>query len=262
VKSRAAYSWKTPGPLMPLAVTALLLGAWEVLARGGFVSPIVAPAPSRILAALANELKTGELQTHLAATAMRLSVGLIIGGTAGILAGIAMGLSWRLRRFADPFVAAAHPLPKIAILPIVMVFLGVGELSKVAVVALGVFFPMLINTMTGVRQISPSYFDVAKSYGATRWKLFTRVVIPASMPMILSGLRIGLNISLVVTISIEIVAASQGLGALIWLSWEVLRIEVLYAALFVTAALGICFNIVMQFLLGRLVPWAPKIEAA
>jgi ABC-type nitrate/sulfonate/bicarbonate transport system permease component len=82
------------------------------------------------------------------------------------------------------------------------------------------------------------------------------------MPMILSGLRIGLNIALVVTISIEIVAASRGLGALIWLSWEVLRIEVLYAALFVTAALGICFNVLMQFLLGRLVPWAPKTEAA
>jgi NitT/TauT family transport system permease protein len=251
-----------PTPVLTLAVAASLFGAWELLARAGAISPIVAPAPSRIVAALMNELKTGELQNHLAATAARLSIGLLIGGSVGILAGMAMGLSRSLRRFADPFVAAAHPLPKIAILPIVMVFLGVGELSKVAVVALAVFFPMLINTMTGVRQISPGYFDVAKSYGATRAKLFTRVVIPASMPMILSGLRIGLNIALVVTISIEIVAASRGLGALIWLSWEVLRIEVLYAALFVTAALGICFNILMQFLLGRLVPWAPKIEPA
>jgi ABC-type nitrate/sulfonate/bicarbonate transport system permease component len=241
---------------------AVLFGLWELLARAGFISPIVAPAPSRILVALMNELRTGELESHLAATAGRLSIGLLLGGTVGILTGMAMGLSTRLRAFADPFVAAAHPLPKIAILPIVMVFLGVGEESKVAVIALGVFFPMLINTMTGVRQISPTYFDVAKSYGATRWKVFTRVVVPASMPMILSGLRIGLNIALVVTISIEIVAASRGLGALIWLSWEVLRIEVLYAALFVTAALGICFNILMQFLLGRLVPWAPKIEAA
>lgn len=262
MKSRASSISRAPAALLPVAVTALLFAIWELLARSGFISPIVAPAPSRILAALANELRSGDLQDHLAATAARLSVGLVVGGGVGILTGIAMGLSLRLRRFADPFVAAAHPLPKIAILPIVMVFLGVGELSKVAVVALGVFFPMLINTMTGVRQISPTYFDVAKSYGATRWKLFTRVVIPGAMPMILSGLRIGLNIALVVTISIEIVAASRGLGALIWLSWEVLRIEVLYAALFVTAALGICFNVLMQFLLGRLVPWAPKIETA
>jgi ABC-type nitrate/sulfonate/bicarbonate transport system permease component len=262
VKSQTVDLRRAPAPLLPLAVSVVLLTVWEVMASSGLISPIVAPAPSRIFAALMNELRTGDLQDHLSATAARLAIGLFVGGTIGILSGMAMGLSSKLRRFADPFVAAAHPLPKIAILPIVMVFLGVGELSKVAVVALGVFFPMLINTMTGVRQISPSYFDVAKSYGATRWKLFTRVVIPAAMPMILSGLRIGLNIALVVTISIEIVAASRGLGALIWLSWEVLRIEVLYAALFVTATLGICFNVLMQFLLGRLVPWAPKIESA
>lgn len=262
MKPRTPDLWKVPSPVLTLTVASILLVTWELLASAGAISPIVAPAPSRIVATLINELRTGDLQNHLAATAGRLSIGLVIGGTIGVLTGMAMGLSWRLRRFADPFVAAAHPLPKIAIFPIVMVFLGVGELSKVAVVALAVFFPMLINTMTGVRQISPSYFDVAKSYGATRRKLFTRVIIPAAMPMILSGLRIGLNIALVVTISIEIVAASRGLGALIWLSWEVMRVEVLYAALVVTATLGICFNILMQFLLGRLVPWAPKIEAA
>ena len=116
--------------------------------------------------------------------------------------------------------------------------------------------------MTGVRQISPIHFDVAKSYGATRWKLFTRVVVPAAMPMILSGLRIGLNMALVVTISVEIVTASVGLGALIWLSWETLRIDVLYAALVVTAAFGILFNLLTQFLLVRLVPWAPRAESS
>jgi len=173
-----------------------------------------------------------------------------------------MGLSPGIRRFADPFVAAAHPIPKIAILPIVMVFLGIGEVSKIAMSALSVFFPLLINTMTGVRQISPIHFDVAKSYGATRWKLFTRVVVPAAMPMILSGLRIGLNMALVVTISVEIVTASVGLGALIWLSWETLRIDVLYAALVVTAAFGILFNLLTQFLLVRLVPWAPRAESS
>jgi ABC-type nitrate/sulfonate/bicarbonate transport system permease component len=258
---RSARPLRSGSPLLSLIVTVALLGLWEIFSRLGFIAPIVAPAPSRILAALISEMRSGDLASHLLATASRLSVGLIIGSTFGILAGLAMGLSRRLRVFADPFVAAAHPLPKIAILPIVMVFLGVGELSKVALVSLSVFFPLLISTMTGVRQISPNHFDVAKSYGASRAKLLTRVVIPAAMPMILSGLRIGLNTALVVTISIEIVAASRGLGALIWLSWEVLRIEVLYAALFVTAALGICFNLLMQFLLVRLVPWAPKTES-
>lgn len=248
-------------PTLSIVVAVSLLALWELFARNGFISPIVAPAPSRIIATLINEIRSGELGLHMIATVMRLSIGLSIGATIGVLGGLAMGLSPRLRRFADPFVAAAHPIPKIAILPIVMVFLGIGELSKVAMVSLSVFFPLLINTMMGVRQISPVHFDVAKSYGATRWKLFTRVVVPASMPMILSGLRIGLNIALVVTISTEIVTASRGLGALIWLSWETLRIEVLYATLFVTAMFGISFNLLTQFLVARLVPWAPRSEA-
>src|SRR6476619_1398 len=249
-------------PLLQILVVAALLVVWELFARAGFISPVVAPAPSRIITTLVKQLQTGELTRHVLATVTRLTIGLTLGATVGILAGLAMGLSPRLRRFADPFVAAAHPIPKIAILPIVMVFLGIGELAKIAMSALSVFFPLLINTMTGVRQISPIHFDVAKSYGATRWKLFTRVVVPAAMPMILSGLRIGLNMALVVTISVEIVTASVGLGALIWLSWETLRIDVLYAALVVTAAFGICFNLLTQFLVARLVPWAPRSESA
>lgn len=249
------------GPWLSLAVALLVLALWEFFARAGFVSPLVAPAPSQIGAAVFMELASGEMGSHLLITLLRVTVGVLIGAAIGILCGLGMGLSPRFRAFADPFVAATHPIPKIAILPIVMVFLGIGELSKVSLIALSVVFPLLISTMTGVRQISRVHFDVAKSYGATRWKLFTRVVLPASMPMILSGLRIGLNIALVVTISVEIVAASRGLGAVIWLSWETLRIEVLYAALVVTAALGICFNLLTQALAAILVPWAPRTES-
>ncbi len=267
---RLEGSISTPAPraapdrrlaLVPVLVVAGLFAFWEVMGRAGLISPIVAPAPSVVLGTLVTEIRSGNLASHLSATAVRLVVGLGVGGTIGILAGLAMGLSSRLRMVLDPIVAAVHPLPKIAILPLVMVVLGIGEQSKFAVIALAVFFPLVISTMTGVRQISPVHLDVARSYGATRRKLFTRVVIPASLPMILGGLRIALNTALGVTISVEVLAASRGLGALIWLSWEVLRIEVLYAALFVVAALGILFNVLIQFLLTRLVPWAPKMES-
>ncbi|HVF41249.1 MAG TPA: ABC transporter permease [Gemmatimonadaceae bacterium] len=244
--------------MLPLAIAVGLLLTWELFARAGMISPLVGPAPSRIFSALVKEILTGDMGSHIAATVTRLCVGMLWGGTIGIAVGLVLGLSTYLRSAIDPFIAAAHPLPKIAVFPIIMVFFGIGELSKFASVALAVFFPLVINTMTGVRQISPVHLEVAKSYGASSRKLFTRVVIPGSIPMILSGLRIALNTALVVTISIEIVAASKGLGALIWLSWEVLRVEVLYAALFVTATLGICFNALMQFLLHRLVPWAPR----
>lgn len=246
--------------LVPILVVAGLFALWELMARAGLISPIVAPAPSVVLNTLLAETRSGNLVSHLSATSFRLVVGLCVGGTIGILAGLAMGLSSRLRIVIDPIIAAVHPLPKIAMLPLVMVLLGIGEQSKLAVVALAVFFPLVISSMTGVRQINPLHLDVARSYGATRLKLFTRVVIPASLPTILGGLRIALNTALGVTISVEVVAASDGLGALIWLSWEVLRIEVLYAALFVIAILGISFNVLMHFLHLKLVPWAPQTE--
>ena len=123
------------------------------------------------------------------------------------------------------------------------------------VVAVGVFFPMLINTMAGVRQISLIHFEVAQNYGASLFKVFTRVVVPGSLPLVLTGARLALNIALLLTIAVEMVAAQEGLGEMIWFAWETLRTEELYASLIVIAALGISFNFLLQRLRARLVPW-------
>ena len=152
-------------------------------------------------------------------------------------------------------LAAAHPVPKIAILPLIMIIFGVGELSKRIVVAAAAFFPLLVNTMAAVRQIPPIYFEVAANYGATVTKVFTRVVIPGSLPLMLAGVRLALNVALLLTIAVELVAAQEGLGKMVWLAWETLRTENLYAGLAVISALGISFNFVLHRLASRLVPW-------
>jgi len=169
-----------------------------------------------------------------------------------------MGMSRRLREIADPFVGAIHPIPKIAILPVVMALLGIGDVSRIAVISLAVFFPMMINTMNGVLQISETHLDVARNYGATGIRLFRRVVLPASLPMVLSGLRIAVNLALLITISVEIAGATKGLGALIWMSWEVLRIPTLYASLIVIMLLGISFNRFVRMLSDAVAPWSVK----
>lgn len=115
---------------------------------------------------------------------------------------------------------------------------------------------MMINTLGGVTQISRTHLDVARNYGASGWKLFTRVILPAAMPMMVSGFRIALNLALLIAISIEIASASVGLGALIWMSWEVLRIDVLYATLLVIMALGVSFNQLVRAVTTRMVPWS------
>lgn len=243
---------------MSAAIAVGLIAVWEIMARAGTISPLLAPAPSAVIRTLTRQIASGELAPHVMSTLSRTLTGLVIGGSAGIAAGIAMGLVPRFRVIADPFVSAIHPLPKIAILPVVMAILGIGETSKIAVISLTVFFPMMINTLGGVTQISRTHLDVARNYGASGWRLFARVILPASLPMMFAGFRIALNLALLIAISIEIASASVGLGALIWMSWEVMRIEVLYSSLIVIMALGISFNLLVRVLTARMVPWSAE----
>jgi NitT/TauT family transport system permease protein len=157
---------------------------------------------------------------------------------------------------------AIHPIPKIAILPLLMIFLGIGEASRIAVASVAAFFPMLINTMAGVREINPIYFEVARNYGASRRKLLTRVVLPGSLPLALSGLRLAANVTLLVTIAAEIVMAETGLGSLVWLAWETLRVELLYATLIVVSALGIGISTGLHAMRRALVPWQAEAKRA
>jgi NitT/TauT family transport system permease protein len=199
--------------------------------------------------------REGELIGDLRDTLFRLAAGLLLGSIPGLLLGLTMGWSSRVRAVADPIVAAVHPIPKIAVLPIILILLGLGELSRVVMVAVAAFFPMTINAMTGVSQISPIHFEVAENYGASRLKVLTRVILPASLPSVLAGARLGLNVALLVTITVELATARTGLGAMIWSAWETLRTERLYAGVLVIAILGLVSNLALQHLSRRLVPW-------
>jgi len=243
-------------------VTVLAVGAvfvlWEVLVRLGVLSPIWLPAPSAILAELARSTAEGELPTHLGATIVRVVPGLLLGVVPGLVLGLLMGWSPRLRRAVDPVIAALHPLPKIAILPLFMLVFGIGEASRIAVIAVAAFFPILISAMAGAREISHLYFEVAENYGADRRAVFRRVVVPGSLPSALGGLRISVNAALTVGIAVEIIVADRGLGSLVWLSWEVLRTELLYATLLMIALVGLGLNAGLASLRERLIPWEPE----
>lgn len=241
--------------VLPGGLALALLAAWEVLGRAGVIPTFFFPLPSTIARTVWESISDGVMLRHLGTTLMRVVPGLVAGGLAGLLLGLAMGASRTLRRAIDPFIAAAHPMPKITLLPLLMILFGIGEVSKVLVVAIAAFFPMVINTMVGVRQISPLYLEVAESYGASRRKIFTRVMLPGSLPMTLSGVRLSANVAFLITIAIEILTADRGLGALIWLSWEILRVDLLYAALVVTAAVGLAINLGLQRLTDRVVAW-------
>jgi len=249
------------GWLLPAGTAAALLLSWELGVRAGVVYELFFPAPSTILAAIGALVSGGTLAPNLAATLVRTFSGAVLGCVPALLLGLAMGWSARLRAALDPLVAAVHPLPKIAVLPLLMVIFGIGEASKVAAIAIGAFFPMLLSSAAGVRQISPLHFEVVRSYGGTRRKVFTRVVLPGALPFVLTGLRLSLNVALLITIAVELVASPDGLGRVIWLAWETLRTEQLYAGLVVIAALGILVNLGLGWLARRLAPWQATIAA-
>ena len=231
---------------------------WEIAARSGWISGLFFPAPSIILFTLGEMALSGKLWSALNITLYRLGMGLILGAGSGLLLGWLMGANRAARVTLDPIVAALHPLPKLALFPIILVLLGIGEASKIALVAMASFFPLVINTLAGVQQIDHTYWEAAANFGARRGALLRRVILPGSLPMVMVGLRLALNSGLVVTIAVEMLSAREGLGAMIWLAWQTLRTEELYAVLVIIGVIGLLGNAVLTFISGRLVPWQPR----
>lgn len=241
--------------ILPWIITLIVLTAWELGVRRGVIPALYFPAPSTILRTLVRLTALGVLLQQTGATLSRMFWGTLAGAGLGLALGLLLGYSRGLRTVVEPFLAAAHPVPKIAILPLIMVIFGIGDLSLIIVIATAAFFPVLINSMVGVTQIHPIHFDVARSYAAGPWQLFRRVVWPAGLPLVLTGLRLGVNMSLLVTVAVEMIGASRGLGAMLWMGWTTMRIEEIYAALFVIVVLGLLLNSTINRLTKRLVPW-------
>ena len=239
---------------------ALLLGlallvTWELAGRFGWLESAFVSSPTRVVEALAGLIQSGELVDNLRITGGRMVVALIAGGGLGLILGLFLGLSRGLRQLLDPFIAALHPVPRMALLPIVLMLFGLGFFSKTLVVAISCFFPMVINTTAGVRQVDANYLDAARLFGATRARTLRRVVLPASLPMILAGARLSLTRVLGSTVGLELITADTGLGAMLFMAWQTYRSEDLYATVVVIAVLGILFRFVVDTLSRRLVPW-------
>lgn len=166
-----------------------------------------------------------------------------------------MGWSRRIRGILDPIVAALHPIPKFALLPMVIIFFGLGKSSRIALVSIGTFFPMVVNAMTGVLQINPIYYEVMENYGASRFDIFRRVVVPGSLPFALSGARLSLRSSLTLTIGVEMVFGNTGLGSKLWLSWETMRMVDMYSILLIIALIGVGMVTLLEGTKRYLTPW-------
>jgi len=247
---------KRPGRWYGFILPVAILLFWEVAAQTGLAPRLLFPAPSQVFRALVRLTASGELPMHMAISLRRIGFGFAAGALPGIVLGLAMGWSPAVRVLADPTVAAMYSIPRLALFPLLIIVFGLGEPAMVALVALGMFFPTLINSMAGVRSIHEMYFEVAQSYGAGAWKVLTRVVLPGSLPMVFTGLRLALGHSLVLVIGAEFISARNGIGGFLWVAWETFRTVHVYAGLVVSALFGIVFTTGLRHLERRLLPWA------
>ena len=233
----------------------LLLVLWEISARANWIDTRFFPAPTEVFRAAGVMVKTGELWTNLSVSLVRIGIGFLLGAVPGILIGLAMGLFGTVRAIIQPLVDGTFPIPKIAILPLIMMIFGIGEESKYVVIAVAVIYLVLINTAAGVRNIEQIYLDVGKNYHAGKLMMFTDIAFPGALPMIVTGLKLGMGVALLVIVAAEFVGARSGIGYLIWSSWETFQVEHMYVGLLVSALLGFASAILLNILEYVIIPW-------
>jgi NitT/TauT family transport system permease protein len=237
------------------AVPLVLITFWEVAARSALVSPRYFPPPTVLATMLGRLLAGGDFWSDALTTLARLAVAFVVAAAVGVLLGLAMGL-WRpLRRIVEPPIAMLYPLPKIALLPLFLILLGVGENAFVGTAAVTAFFQIVISTAGGTATIDPRLLEAGRNYGARGIALFRKVILPAALPAVLTGLRLGVGLALITVIAVEFVAAKSGLGHLVFRYWQMLLTAEMYAAFVLIGLMGLGATRGLRTLQRRALAW-------
>ena len=233
----------------------LLLALWEGLLAVGVGDRRFVPAPSDIFWQFIAVTQSGELVTHTLVTLYRVVCGYVIGAIPAIAVGLLMAMFRPVRIFFDPLIACLFPIPKVALMPLLLLAFGFGDASKIALVAIGVFFPVCVNTYVGASNIERIYWDVGRNYGASQWVMFRRVVLPGALPTVFAGLKIALAVAFIILVASEFVATKTGIGYMIWNSWELLQVDIMFAGIVTIGLLGLISSVIFEWVERRVIPW-------
>ncbi len=235
-----------------------LVAVWEAAARVGFLAETILPAPSAVLLAAWTLLLKGELFTHIGVSGARALAGFAVGGLIGFGLGLANGLSAVSRKFTDTTLQMIRNVPHLALVPLVIIWFGIDEGAKLFLVALGVFFPIYVNTLLGILTVDPQLIEMGRAYGMSNATLFRRVLLPGALPSIFVGVRYGLGIMWLTLIVAETIAASSGLGYMAMQAREFLLVDIVVLAIIIYALLGKLADSVARALERRSLQWHPS----
>jgi NitT/TauT family transport system permease protein len=233
----------------------LILAGWQALTSLHVLDPLFFPPLSALAVTLKSLTLSGEAMRAIEKTLFRTSLGFSAGALGGIIAAVVLSsIAW-LRRAAQPVISALYSTPRLTLLPMVMLLLGVNETSRIALVAFGAFLLVLIQVADAIRRVSEHYIDLARNYGANQAMVIRKVYLPACLPQIFTALRLAFGRALVMTISVELLSCNDGLGSMIWSSWQTFATEKLYVSVALAAALGLTCHTLFVVLERRLVVW-------
>ncbi|MFO1419061.1 MAG: ABC transporter permease subunit [Methylotetracoccus sp.] len=250
---RDRWTWRLAPWLLPLA----LLTLWWLAATRGWMNDALFPSPWDVATACWGLIRSGELAEHLAVSSVRALSGFLLGAGLGFLLGIANGWSPWAERLLDTPLQMLRNIPHLALVPLLILWCGIGEETKVVLVALGVFFPVYVNTLLGFRNVDPAMVEMGRAYGLSRITLFRDVFFPGALPSILVGIRYGLGIMWMTLIVAETIASSSGIGYLAMNAREFMQDDVVVLSILLYAALGKLADWVARRFESRLLLWHP-----
>jgi len=240
------------------AVPIVLLGAWQIAAMLDWIDVRFFPAPSTIAETSVDLIRSGRLQEEVWLSSKRTLIGFALGVASGVSAGLLLGVFRTLRAALEPTLMALYTVPKLAILPLLLLVFGLGDTPKIIVVAITVFFFMWVNVMESIISTPKGYVEAMQSFESNRWTMFRYVYLPHSLPNIFVSMRLCAGIAILVMVGIEFVQGSDGIGFLIWNSWSLFIAKQMYVGIVTVALMGLIFSIAVKAIGRRVVPWAPN----
>ena len=234
---------------------ALVIGLWQLAGSAGWVNPLFLPTPVAIARAIWQLAMSGALWRHLSVSIMRIGTGWLLGTVAGVIVGFAIGLSGLARGIGITFISALFPIPKIALLPLLILWLGIGEEPKIATIALGVFFSTAISVYSGVDAVPRNLIRMAQSFNVPVHAIVTRVIWPGAMPSILAGFRITASVALLLVVSAEMIGAEFGIGAFVLQAGNLMQTDQLLAGVVILSLFGLAVGRLINWLETRLLHW-------
>ena len=237
----------------------LVIGLWYAIAFSGLINPALVPTPGQVARRFWQLLTTARLPLDIVMSTQRVVIGVALGIVAAVPVGFVLGWYRNVRAFIDPLMNFFRALPPIALIPLVIVYFGIGEVAKIVVLFYASFFAGVIVMYEGIAQISPIYVRVSRTLGATDSEIFRKVIIPLTVPHLLTALRVALGVAWATLVASELIAAQQGLGALIQNASSFFQLDIIYVGIICIGLIALAMDLVLRAIARRLVAWQERI---